>query len=767
MQFDEILSRFQNVKRTGDRQYIACCPAHDDAKQSLSIGAGDGKILLNCFAGCDTRNIVAAVGLTMKDLYTDHSGSTYTSPATLPKKKPVSQRQGAKPAAYTHSKEYIYTDEDGAFIARKIKRYDDSGNKTFAWKTFDADGNEINGNGMKGSPMYLYNIAELCRNRDALAADGTPVYIVEGEKDADTVKDMSLVAVSLPNGASSAWNKDAYNKYFIGLNVVILTDNDDAGRKSGHKIANALLNTASSIKLIHSESIYTELKEKGDITDIVVEIGAEKAKTALLAAVDTAPVYKLKKPEAPQHDDLPMFILEKTDRLGNVTYTVSAPLLAEHIRRTLHYYFFKNQSKSAFIFVYNSDKGVYEKCVEDEFKAFIKEPVEKFGMIYATSKVIDEAYKLLKTDKSDKCRIEESKFNADANIINFRNGLLNVETLELMPHTPDALSTIQLPCDWNPNAPAPKCFIEFMNTLSGGDEGKKQLMLEYCGVAVSNIDASLPKKCLFLVGPGDTGKSKLLELLVMLLGKDNYTELKLQNLEKDVHATFDLWGKRLAGSPDMQYAKVAELAIFKTLSGGDNINFNRKYADSFSGKFKGILMFCTNQMPLFGGDKGDHVYGRMMILKCENVIPVEKRDALIVSKMVREAEGILPYFVTYLKKFIANGYHYDIPECCDIACEAYKVENDPVRRFLSECTQSRTQKQIFKSELTKARVYQCYKNWCLVCKEYTVSKSTFNMTLCQKYKVRDIAEIVVKTNGGNEYYKPFTLTQAAINEYGC
>lgn len=260
---------------------------------------------------------------------------------------------------------------------------------------------------------------------------------------------------------------------------------------------------------------------------------------------------------------------------------------------------------------------------------------------------------------------------------------------------------------------------------------------------------------------------KLLELLVMLLGKDNYTELKLQNLEKDVHATFDLWGKRLAGSPDMQYAKVAELAIFKTLSGGDNINFNRKYADSFSGKFKGILMFCTNQMPLFGGDKGDHVYGCMMILKCENVIPVEKRDALIVSKMVREAEGILPYFVTYLKKFIANGYHYDIPECCDIACEAYKVENDPVRRFLSECTQSRTQKQIFKSELTKARVYQCYKNWCLVCKEYTVSKSTFNMTLCQKYKVRDIAEIVVKTNGGNEYYKPFTLTQAAINEYGC
>ncbi len=261
--------------------------------------------------------------------------------------------------------------------------------------------------------------------------------------------------------------------------------------------------------------------------------------------------------------------------------------------------------------------------------------------------------------------------------------------------------------------------------------------------------------------------SKLLELLVMLLGKDNYTKLKLQNLEKDVHATFDLWGKRLAGSPDMQYAKVAELAIFKTLSGGDNINFNRKYADSFSGKFKGILMFCTNQMPLFGGDKGDHVYGRMMILKCENVIPVEKRDALIVSKMVLEAEGILPYFVSYLKKFIANGYHYDIPECCDIACEAYKVENDPVRRFLSECTQSRTQKQIFKSELTKARVYQCYKNWCLVCKEYTVSKSVFNMTLCQKYKVRDIAEITLKTNGGNEYYKPFTLTQAAINEYGC
>jgi hypothetical protein len=51
-------------------QYIACCPGHDDRNASLSVGTGaDGRALVYCHAGCTDREIVAALGLSMADLF--------------------------------------------------------------------------------------------------------------------------------------------------------------------------------------------------------------------------------------------------------------------------------------------------------------------------------------------------------------------------------------------------------------------------------------------------------------------------------------------------------------------------------------------------------------------------------------------------------------------------------------------------------------------------------------------------------------------------
>ena len=63
MQLSEIITHFKNVKPNGDNSYMACCPYHGDEHQSLSISEKDGKILLNCFAGCDYHNVLWAAGL--------------------------------------------------------------------------------------------------------------------------------------------------------------------------------------------------------------------------------------------------------------------------------------------------------------------------------------------------------------------------------------------------------------------------------------------------------------------------------------------------------------------------------------------------------------------------------------------------------------------------------------------------------------------------------------------------------------------------------
>ena len=71
MDVQDILRYFDGVQRCNDGQYMARCPCHDDRKQSLSIGRGQKGVVLKCQAGCDTCDILARVGLKLRDLFYD------------------------------------------------------------------------------------------------------------------------------------------------------------------------------------------------------------------------------------------------------------------------------------------------------------------------------------------------------------------------------------------------------------------------------------------------------------------------------------------------------------------------------------------------------------------------------------------------------------------------------------------------------------------------------------------------------------------------
>lgn len=65
-----LLSRLDGVKPTGPDRYAALCPAHDDKSPSLSVRvADDGRVLIHCFTGCPTSDILAAIGLEYRDLF--------------------------------------------------------------------------------------------------------------------------------------------------------------------------------------------------------------------------------------------------------------------------------------------------------------------------------------------------------------------------------------------------------------------------------------------------------------------------------------------------------------------------------------------------------------------------------------------------------------------------------------------------------------------------------------------------------------------------
>lgn len=69
MTVEIVLSLLEGVRRSGGG-WMARCPAHEDRSASLSIGAGsDGRVLVHCFAGCDTADVLAAIGLGFADLF--------------------------------------------------------------------------------------------------------------------------------------------------------------------------------------------------------------------------------------------------------------------------------------------------------------------------------------------------------------------------------------------------------------------------------------------------------------------------------------------------------------------------------------------------------------------------------------------------------------------------------------------------------------------------------------------------------------------------
>lgn len=66
---EQLLPRLDQLKETGAGTWMACCPAHDDRRPSLSIKQVDDRVLVHCFAGCDASDVTAAVGLSLSDLF--------------------------------------------------------------------------------------------------------------------------------------------------------------------------------------------------------------------------------------------------------------------------------------------------------------------------------------------------------------------------------------------------------------------------------------------------------------------------------------------------------------------------------------------------------------------------------------------------------------------------------------------------------------------------------------------------------------------------
>ena len=215
MTVEEVAAVF-NATKAGDR-YGACCPCHDDKHGSLSIRAGDdGRVLVHCFAGCAVKDIVAAKGLTMRDLF------------------PAPAVAGKVPRKVVAT--YDYRTRDGAPLIRVVRYVP----KSFGRYSWDGHGWA---RGNTEGVAALYRWPEL---RAACLARVRRVLLVEGEKDVDNMvkllaaapkdgggkpKDAPFDEVTTALGGSSKWRVE-YAPEFAGVKeVVVVADRDGAGNR--------------------------------------------------------------------------------------------------------------------------------------------------------------------------------------------------------------------------------------------------------------------------------------------------------------------------------------------------------------------------------------------------------------------------------------------------------------------------------------------------------------------------------------------------------
>lgn len=259
MQLNDLLQRLHNVKPGRDGQYTACCPCHDDRRNSLSVGQGeDGKILLHCHAGCDTADVASVLGLAIKDFFVE------------PPKRTNNRRRPAVVATYT------YRDDNGNVLAEKQRRAD----KSFMWRQPDGKGGWTWGR--KGVPHRLY-VAGTMENA---------VFICEGEKDADNIAKLGFCAVSGENGAGPGKWLPEYTQQLKGKSVAIFSDNDDVGKAYAVETANALHGVAAGVQVLDLATVWPDIPEHGDVSDLIEKVGTEQTLELIMGMIGNTPMWE-------------------------------------------------------------------------------------------------------------------------------------------------------------------------------------------------------------------------------------------------------------------------------------------------------------------------------------------------------------------------------------------------------------------------------------------------------------------------------------------
>lgn len=322
---------------------------------------------------------------------------------------------------------------------------------------------------------------------------------------------------------------------------------------------------------------------------------------------------------------------------------------------------------------------------------------------------------------------------ADANLIAFKNGVLDVIEDNFMDFSPEYIITNKIPHNYNPEATS-ETLDKVIRKLACDDDAVQKLLYQSIGYCFYRRNEL--RKSFFLLGEKRNGKSTFLDMVGNLLGEDNTANLDLCEIG-DKFLTAELTGKLANIGDDINDEWISNTAVFKKVVSGDTVTAQKKSKDPFKLRSYAKFFFSANSLPRIGrGKDSSAVLDRLVIIPFYATF--SKKDAdydpFIKYKLRKEdvMESLIAKAIPALREVLADQ---EFVKCDKVTqnLEEFEKSNNPILEFFDDIDD-----RDYLNEPIKA-VYQKYSSFCLANNLNPISAIEFQKQIKKQY------DLVIKT----------------------
>jgi putative DNA primase/helicase len=306
------------------------------------------------------------------------------------------------------------------------------------------------------------------------------------------------------------------------------------------------------------------------------------------------------------------------------------------------------------------------------------------SLLKLSSREYKEAYDLLRISKEIS---HETGFFANAPFINCRNGVVDVMSGEILPHSPDFLFRQTINANYAPDSRCDK-FLEYVDFITGNNEELKRLLRVIIGYICSHYTNA--KTAVLIYGIPHTGKSVLCNAISRIIGKEYVAHVDLSMLHKQEYAA-SLSGKLLNIAPDLRNEPIKEVGFFKSLvSHDDTISTRPLYGNPRPLKCETKMIFSSNHLLEMDSKMGiydvEAVFNRLLYLPYQNLPITSEQDNKHLSyDIYLEKDGVFTWAVKGLREYIELGENFPRSSLSDEIKAKNVAMYCPEKIFFSEC----------------------------------------------------------------------------------